>query len=85
MCFIHFKMSINVQVMPKMYILLTGNLPCLPRVRRKQQIKERPGGWFQMKIMPLRGPILQATRYYKIGPSVAKIFLYILKVMWSNN
>ena len=25
-----------------MYILLTGNLPYLSRVRRKQQIKERP-------------------------------------------
>ena len=42
MCFIHFKMSINVQVMPQMYILLTGNLPCLSCVRRKQQIKECP-------------------------------------------
>ena len=42
MCFIHFKISINVEVMPKMYILLTVNLPFLSRVRRKQQIKERP-------------------------------------------
>ena len=42
MCFKHFKMSINLQGMPQMYFLLTGNLPCLLRVRRKQQIKERP-------------------------------------------
>ena len=28
MCFIHFKMLINTQVMPQMYIFLTGNLPC---------------------------------------------------------
>ena len=43
MCFKHFKMSINVQGMPQMYFLLTGNLPCLSRVRRKQQIKKHPG------------------------------------------
>ena len=42
MSFMHFKMSINVQVMPQMYIFLAGNLSTLSRVRRKQQIKERP-------------------------------------------
>ena len=42
MCFIHFKMAIYVQGMPQMYILITGNLLCLSRVRRKQQIKEHP-------------------------------------------
>ena len=42
MCFKHFKMSINLQGMPQMYFLLTGNLPCLSRVRRKQQIKKHP-------------------------------------------
>ena len=42
MCFIHFRISINVQVMSQMYILITGILLCLSRVRRKQQIKEHP-------------------------------------------
>ena len=28
MWFMQFKMSINVQVMPQMYIFLTGNFPC---------------------------------------------------------
>ena len=43
MCFIHFRMSINVQVMPQMSIFLTGNFSTLSRVRRKQQIKKHPG------------------------------------------
>ena len=37
MCFRHFKMLIDVQGMPHIYILLTGNLPCLSRVRWKQK------------------------------------------------
>ena len=42
MCFIHFRMSINVQVMPQMSIFLTRSFSTLSRVRRKQQIKEHP-------------------------------------------
>ena len=42
MCFIHFKMAINVQVMPQIYIFLTGNLSMVSRVHRKQQVKEHP-------------------------------------------
>ena len=49
MCFIHFRMSINVnvQVMPQMYIFLTGNFSTLSRVRRKQQINKRPANSYK--------------------------------------
>ena len=65
MCFIHFKMSINVQVMPQMYILLTGNLPCLSRVRRKQQIKERPADKQWVIHLCLMASVVSSFRFWQ--------------------
>ena len=50
MCFIHFKMSTNVQVVPQTHILSHRKFSTLSRDRRNQQIKERPGWKYIRKL-----------------------------------